>query len=283
MKRSLLSILSFAVALGVGFAVLRLYSEVNGFLQDINAEVAAINIDPISAPNETQTAERDWFSEIELINLTEPPIFNDSYDYSANPAVRLLFTGYFHGDEVPYKTGEKWIGLFRRDGNYFLKESKIVVQKVDADLFDTKVTVKVGGEPVFLLKGKTGLALGPISTVFDSKDHEDFAIETCGNTTSSFRIIGMFWRLCMNNAPSGIPGKGTSLILKGPASEIVLRSLQNGCNDCSWKLIWAGDLDNDSNLDLLIDVSDHYNVRQPSLFLSTQPDRVFATLQGVGC
>ena len=34
------------------------------------------------------------------------------------------------------------------------------------------------------------------------------------------------------------------------------------------KLLWAGDLDGDHALDLLIDVTDHYNVSRPTLFLS---------------
>ena len=34
-------------------------------------------------------------------------------------------------------------------------------------------------------------------------------------------------------------------------------------------ILWAGDIDRDGRLDLLIDMSNHYNVSAPTLFLSS--------------
>ena len=243
--------------------------------------------------SETSTQQPDpvWISPVEEVaelpanlQLVEPPVFDDNLDYLKKSKVRLLFTGDFHDEEVPYRTGEKWIGLFRDGDEYELKKTTIVVQETKGeDLFSTNVSTKPRRKPLFLLNGNTGLELGKVSTTFDAEDHESFVIDNCNDLKSSFRIKGMFWRLCMENAPKGYPDKGTTLNLKGPGSETVLRSLPKGCNDCTWKLLWAGDLDNDTNLDLLIDVSDHYNVSQPTLFLSTKPDTVFATFRSVGC
>jgi hypothetical protein len=40
-------------------------------------------------------------------------------------------------------------------------------------------------------------------------------------------------------------------------------------NDALPQLLFAGDLDRDGRLDLLIDTTDHYNVSKPTLFLSS--------------
>ena len=52
----------------------------------------------------------------------------------------------------------------------------------------------------------------------------------------------------------------------------VLYSLQDCGNDPSWRLLWAGDLDRDGKLDLYVSVTQHYNVSERKLFLSSQAD-----------
>ena len=59
-------------------------------------------------------------------------------------------------------------------------------------------------------------------------------------------------------------------------------------DDASPTLLFAGDLDRDGKLDLVFDTTDHYNVRRPTLFLSTQaaPGELLgiaAQFQSVGC
>ena len=41
-------------------------------------------------------------------------------------------------------------------------------------------------------------------------------------------------------------------------------------DDASPTLLFAGDIDHDGKLDLIFDTTDHYNVRRPTLFLSSQ-------------
>lgn len=273
MKRWILGSLAFVFALLIGLSTVYLTT-----LQRVS-EISAQQSDPVWISPVEEVAERPA-----NLQLVEPPVFDENLDYLKRSTVRLLFTGDFHDEEVPYRNGEKWIGLFRNGDEYELKRTTIVVQKIKGeDLFGTNVSTKPSGKALLLLKGNTGLELGSVSTAFDADDHESFVIDNCNDLKSSFRIKGMFWRLCMENAPNGHPDKGTTLNLKGPGSESVLRSLPKGCNDCTWKLLWAGDLDMDTNLDLLIDITDHYNVSQPTLFLSTHPNTVFATFRSVGC
>jgi hypothetical protein len=44
-------------------------------------------------------------------------------------------------------------------------------------------------------------------------------------------------------------------------------------NDPYWYLLWAGDLDRDGKLDLYLSVTQHYDVAERKLFLSSQARR----------
>lgn len=55
-----------------------------------------------------------------------------------------------------------------------------------------------------------------------------------------------------------------------------------------WQLLWAGDLDGDRRLDLLIDLTWHYNLSQRMLFLSSvaAPGRLLRKVglfETIGC
>ncbi|HCA57219.1 MAG TPA: hypothetical protein DEP46_04445 [Blastocatellia bacterium] len=215
-----------------------------------------------------------------------PPIFDPTVNYPKTLPVKLLFPGAFHSDEVPYRSGERWLGLFREQGNTTLKWTTIDVKPIrEPDLMDTEVSVRDSKTAIFLLRGESRLKPGKIDTMFDAEDHPEFTIDDCSDPRSSFRIRGSFWRLCIENSyGNGFPSKDSSLLLKAPGSDpVVLTAVPNGCNDCSWKLLWVGDLDRDSRPDFLIDVSSHYNSYEPTLFLSSKNYAVFASFRGVGC
>lgn len=46
-----------------------------------------------------------------------------------------------------------------------------------------------------------------------------------------------------------------------------------GFNDREFNFIWAGDIDGDGLLDLIMDMSSHYNVMRYTLFLSSQAEK----------
>jgi hypothetical protein len=59
-------------------------------------------------------------------------------------------------------------------------------------------------------------------------------------------------------------------------------------DDATPALLFAGDLDRDGVLDLLLDTTDHYNLSRPTLFLSSQAGtgellREVARFVAVGC
>lgn len=236
--------------------------------------ISAIENEPIELPALLTDIDAEF----------DPPI-----DYAKNLRVKLLQTGDFHSDEVPYHSGEKWLGLFRVKGSYQLIETTIrKTRSKEEGLYDTSVSTGTRGDTVFLLRGAQNLRPGKIDTVFDSKSDENFGYFT-DSLPKGFGLRGSFWKSRAENLNSnGSPTKGTSLVLErlGFGTQ-TLRYLPNGCDDCGWSVEWVGDLNGDGNLDFLIDLSGHYNSSEPTLFLSTEDGnkivKVFAGFHVVGC
>ncbi len=217
--------------------------------------------------------------ELAVVDREEPPIYDPEKNYVDDRPVKLLQTGALHAEEVPAEIGGEWIGLFRVGDRYELKRTNVEAKPVDDDrLYDREIITSVQDEAVFLLHGATGLKPGPVTTVYETDPDSDlrFPREEFTLGDASLRL----WT--ENTSPEGFPLKGSVLMMQyaGSAPQ-VLRSLPDGCNDCSWKLLWVGDLDGDSKLDFLVDLSWHYNVYHPVLFLHSKG--IYAAFHGVGC
>ena len=66
------------------------------------------------------------------------------------------------------------------------------------------------------------------------------------------------------------PAKTSRLILESENVQQILHEWPGGLVDQYCELIWAGDLDGDGELDLLMNVSDHYKVTEHVLFRSSK-------------
>jgi hypothetical protein len=259
------------VAFFVGWSVVA----TTRLLLDFNGHTA--KFDPASV----QSVE---IPEIEATSLPieEPAEFDPKIDYAKALRVKLLQTGEFHDDEVPYRSGEKWLGLFRVGNSYKLIETTLRIKRSHGtELFGTEVSTS-------LLRGAKNLAPGEIATVFDSR-FDETSTNLISSVPRGFGLRGTFWWLRADGFDIDETPSGTSLVLEreGVGSQ-VLRYQDQGCDDCAWTVEWVGDLNRDGRLDFLIDLSSHYNSYKPTLFLSTESDsekmvRVFAGYHGVGC
>lgn len=77
-------------------------------------------------------------------------------------------------------------------------------------------------------------------------------------------------------------------VLARADSAVVASGVMSYGADAQLRLLFAGDLDGDGLLDLIIDTSDHYNVSKPTLFMSSPAGdghmlRAVAHLYSVGC
>ena len=195
---------------------------------------------------------------------------------SIESEIQLLQVGAFHGDEVSAESGEVWLGLYSASGGYVLIPSRITVETVYDPFVDnagekTGKVVSVEGQthPLLLIKGldaperdsiKTlsaeGAILSPGKSLNLRADDENESYLTAYGEGD----VG----------PNGfISLENYSLELsKGKLSqELLAYSSTNGAIPT---LLWAGDLDGDNQLDLVINATPHYAISSaPMLFLSS--------------
>ncbi len=191
---------------------------------------------------------------------------------------RVLEVGEFHGEEVGAQTGEKWLGLTIADGESMLLSYQLTVEAVNDLLVDEpdqktgkKVSVDLPLEPLFLLDADW-ISAGPVQTVFKGNYEQAMARVSpvrlkLADTSYELKMIGpKDGEKCSDDA---LPKNVQLVLVSGEATQ-VLYSLEECGNDPRWFLIWAGDLDGDGKLDLYLNVSQHYNVSEKKLFLSSE-------------
>lgn len=222
-------------------------------------------------------------------------------------ALALQPPGQFHGDEPVGRDGETWLALRVTEGRATLTRTRLRVEAVEDPVGDedgqrTGRQVSSALEPdpdapgaqvVAYLRGD-GLAAGPISAARMLRRGEaghapDDRFEFAGaayriRTECSPDDDGAFVRSCTLRliAPSGT--EQVLAHMPGLRERGVLRL----GDDASPTLIFAGDLDRDGKLDLIFDLTDHYNVSRPTLLLSSRAREgellhAVSTYESVGC
>ena len=189
---------------------------------------------------------------------------------------RLIEPGVFHGEEVMARSGEKWLGLHINDENSMLLTYRLKVTAVQDTLVDNEgqttgkeVTVDLPLEPLFLVKAKGLLKEGPVTTVFDELSNLGESSPVTLNLDGTSYVLKVGSEDTAPCPDHSLP-RNARLVLVNGESRQVLYSLQECGNDPSWFLSWAGDLDRDGKLDLYVNVTQHYNVTERKLFLSSQ-------------
>src|SRR5258705_2676957 len=195
--------------------------------------------------------------------------------------IELLETGEFHGDEVTARTGEKWLGLHITVHHSTLLSYRLIVKAVHDDIGDEEeqesgkqVSVDLPLQPVFLVKGATGLSGGPVTTVFTEEPNFEKTLEK--RSPVELKLAASSYVLKVVGSEDGAkcsehayPRDAKLVLMSGDVTQ-VLYSLEECGNEPYWYLLWAGDLDRDGKLDLYLSVSQHYNVSERRLFLSSQ-------------
>jgi hypothetical protein len=191
----------------------------------------------------------------------------------------------FHGDQVVAKNGETWLGFYRDAGRFYLRNTKVRVRWAYDPIVDGEEGGKISGKSVFvknndralfIVKNAKRLNEGNVKTVFYGGIRYDLenqpeAIRLKNGFRKTFEFAGDIYVLKVENKLTSDEylDKGSKLSLERNGKEQVLRYLPDGCNDCGWTLYWAGDLDQDGKLDFFFDLSDHYNVSDERLYLSS--------------
>jgi hypothetical protein len=196
------------------------------------------------------------------------------------PEARLLEVGQFHKEEVEAETGEQWLGLHISEDSSMLLNYELTVESVEDPVVDEpgqktgkKVAVDLPLQPIFLINSDWILNAGPVETVFEGNPERLERIAPVklhlAGTSYQLKIAGpedgeKCWQ-------DGLP-KNAKLVLATGNSSQVLYTLEECGSDPTWALLWAGDLDKDGKLDLYVSVTQHYNISEKKLFLSSQAD-----------
>ena len=191
---------------------------------------------------------------------------------------QILETGEFHGDEIHARSGQHWLGLFRAQQGYVLRDVEITVQKVrdflddgdDGPMTGKEVNVRGSVQPMFLVRRAANLRPGPVKTVLD----QDTMLSP--QMTLRFSIGGNNYELVVESEKprqEDIPWPSEAkIVLRTRGTEQVLQTIEAGSYD-GFSLRWAGDLDGDGKLDLYLTSGTDSGASSRTLFLSGAASR----------
>ncbi|HVH34650.1 MAG TPA: hypothetical protein VM847_11145 [Tahibacter sp.] len=184
----------------------------------------------------------------------------------------------FHGDEVPARDGETWLALAVSDGKARLQSVKLEVTAVSDPLVDdpddrsARSVAAPGVEALVFLRGIDALKPGDAGAVLARE--QTVSTERplrLGSDAAAPQITVHCAKSAGQTEASSCEvslgdGKTTQVLFRvaGERSEVDGRVF----DDAVATVTFAGDLDHDGRVDLVIDTSDHYNLSRPTLFLS---------------
>lgn len=227
---------------------------------------------------ETITAAKNLETQTEAVSDFRFP--TDS-TYPTN----VLPTGNFHEDEVwPQADQENWIGLFKNNDSIYLSSTTISLAKVHDPVLDDDENIKTGWEvktsindtAILLFTNKDSVTKRNIRPAALAKDH------VYPGESIRFTYLGTQYTLYATGQMKKIPGSeeypeitNYRLYLKAVKEGKEIKQLlvaQPDFSDAFITILFAGDIDNDGKIDLIIDTSYHYNAEAPTLYLSKPAD-----------
>jgi hypothetical protein len=223
--------------------------------------------------------------------------------------IQLIETGDFHGDEMPAKSSNGWLGLYKVGKKIMLLESSVRVELVHDAVVDEddenaktgkRVSVNHSTEPIFLIKGAAMLKPGTVTTVLAGEKQlmgEEYLMrgkDLLNKTNFALKLANKEYNLKVIAKKRkanrlGIQEDAQLILTQGTTTQVLdVFGDDTEAMEPYWGVFWAGDLDNDGKLDLYIDVYWRYNTSQHILFLSSQAEqgklvKSVAQIQTTGC
>lgn len=204
-------------------------------------------------------------------------------------AIEILYPRQFHEDETPAKSDQQWMALIDEGQGFALRKVTIHVERV-TDIGDppgeksgkgVSITTSIQEESVIVLLRGIPLREGAVPTARYSGEGDagkPLHITLPNATTTYTLAIDCDGRHC----PLTLSANGTEQRL------FVFNNDPAAGDFKGLRVIWAGDLDGDDKIDLLVDVSNHDNAGDTALYLSSKARSgelvgLAAILKTVGC
>lgn len=229
----------------------------------------------------------------------------DTSDLAPEPGtpLKILLEGSFHKQEV-WKDAEKkqWLAVFYENGRYYLRPGSLQIKAAYDPVADSEQEVNgkriISGREVisqdsntvFFLTGLSKYKEGELDTVAFTKNiipANKSISYTFKGRPYSIKAYGDSIQLSEKEYSYRNYGWKVTGLKNGRRVEQVLAEDEQ-FEDSIYMLLWAGDLDRDGTPDLLIDVSNHYNVSAIALFLSSMAEKgklykKVAVFETIGC
>ncbi len=190
----------------------------------------------------------------------EAPIKNDS------PINILMPTFYriIDGINPTKKLNKNWLDLFELDGDFFMEQTKHSIKKGIDECTGDKLRIISTNRNTILLIDFPTLSIGKVnaSIINDSELLPNKSLELLFNETKfTFRSEGI-------QSDSGIENFKLFIKTKQGKDELLLKMEE--LEDTVVNLLFAGDIDRDGKLDIILDAPRHYEEKRMLLFLSSK-------------
>ncbi len=208
----------------------------------------------------------------------------------------ILVPGNFHGEDVPPNSGSReWLGLFEGEEGFYVSYVEPSLKRVYDSMLDVegeKTGWKVGTNN----KDTCTLLVAGLAVNEGKVDH--YPIEDKSPLPgSSIYFEGpkvptsLFVTGRAELVDYGLLMKEYALTLRsGKGTEDYTQEFLHieHLEETRVEILWSGDIDRDGKLDLLINTSNHYNLYQPTLYLSSRAAkgkllRKMASFRATGC
>ena len=229
----------------------------------------------------------------EVITVASKTTYRDTitYDYTYFPIdstleTKVMMVGNFHGDEVWDNASQmNWFGLFEGANGYYIRQTKIRTTRVNDPIVDASEEEKTGWEVRAVNKDTCLILIEPLPFLRDraiqSVELPQYYVYP--GDTISFNYLGLDYKLFatggkmkVQDDPEWFEVWNYKLYLTATVNGKQHRSLLVAVpnfDDQMINLIFAGDIDGDGIVDLIIDTSRHYNMLSPTLYLSRPADK----------
>lgn len=200
-------------------------------------------------------------------------------------AIQLALVG-FHAGADSVVPGNDWWGLYQDGKNYTLQPTSVTAVAVRNKLIDSEsdesalqVETVPPSRPVLLIRGLDALQAGPVDSI-DVTNH--------GGTLYPGQTVVLDHRLSGETERMKLSVTGVAMmkqerayveirdyqihVIAGYGKKFVKQTIaqfQSVADDAGPTLLWAGDVDRDGKLDLLLDLREHDLTTRPALFLSS--------------